>query len=670
MTDYLNKDLIEAYGSEGSQNRTFQRTFTAMGTGRTYLNEDTNVHVQSEYTKRDYYHFRQSEQVKKNPKLIIRMCMDAYENVGIIKNTIDLMGDFASKGIRIVHTNKSTQKFLRQWFRFVNGDQVTERFLNTLYRAANVVVERFDGKITTKTINRWKTVGFIEDNVKRRQIPKGYIIHNPLAIEKFGGLVTTERPKFKLRVSKQSMADVGMFPNANFNSRISRLRGGDWIDLDSSKIYDYYYKKDDWEVWAKPLTFAVMNELMMLDKVQLADMSALDGAISAIRLWRLGSFEYDIYPTREAINKLRRILANNVGTGGVLNLVWGAELDFKESNTEVHHFLGKEKYEAILTLIYAGLGIPPTLTGSSSGSGFTNNMISIKTMVERLQYGRDMVIDFWEKQLSIVMRAMGFSGVPRVTFTYNVLSDEAAEKALLIDLIDRDLVSSESVRDAFGFDHDIEQTKVSREAKRRGKTVPEKAGPYHNPQPDQELKKIALQSGTYAPSEVGLDMNEKTDEAFKEREKEMMPEQQMGNPKMPQEPGRPKNSKDDGPRKKKDVKPRSLASTVDNFLWFDDAHAKVSKIINPAYLNSLGKENLRNLTKQEYLNMEQLKLECLSGLEPGKDFSTEDVMNAIGGDKEKISLAHNIQVAFEHEHGRKPTIEEVKAINISSLSLL
>lgn len=75
--------------------------------------------------------------------------------------------------------------------------------------------------------------------------------------------------------------------------------------------------------------------------MKLADMSALDGAISNIRLWKLGDLDNKILPTKTSINKLRNILASNVG-GGTMDLVWGPELDFKESATEVHKFLGAE----------------------------------------------------------------------------------------------------------------------------------------------------------------------------------------------------------------------------------------------------------------------------------------------------------------------------------------
>lgn len=83
-------------------------------------------------------------------KDIIKMCMDAYDRVGIIRNVIDLMGDFSSQGITLVHPNKNIEKFYKKWFSKVNGKARSERFLNTLYRCGNVIVKRRTAKLSAR----------------------------------------------------------------------------------------------------------------------------------------------------------------------------------------------------------------------------------------------------------------------------------------------------------------------------------------------------------------------------------------------------------------------------------------------------------------------------------------------------------------------------------------
>ena len=148
--------------------------------------------------------------------------------------------------------------------------------------------------------------------------------------------------------------------------------------LDPEKVMVFHYKKDDWQVWANPMIYAILDDIIMLEKMRLADLSALDGAISNIRLWTLGSLDHKILPNKAAINKLRDILASNAG-GGTMELVWGPELSYTESNSQVYKFLGSEKYNSVLNSIYAGLGVPPTLTGmAGNGGGLQITLLALR----------------------------------------------------------------------------------------------------------------------------------------------------------------------------------------------------------------------------------------------------------------------------------------------------
>jgi hypothetical protein len=113
--------------------------------------------------------------------------------------------------------------------------------------------------------------------------------------------------------------------------------------LDPQKTLVFHYKKDDWHRWAFPMIYSIMDDITVIEKLKLADMAALDGAISNIRIFKLGSLEHKIAPTKAAAAKLAGILGNNVG-GGTMDLVWGPDIELLESRTSVHQFLGEGKY--------------------------------------------------------------------------------------------------------------------------------------------------------------------------------------------------------------------------------------------------------------------------------------------------------------------------------------
>ena len=86
---------------------------TAAFSYRSFLDIETNRSVRTGMGRQDYDRFRSDEAVPKKQKDIMRMCMDAYSKVGIIRNVIDLMGDFSSQGVTVVHPNKKIEAFYK-----------------------------------------------------------------------------------------------------------------------------------------------------------------------------------------------------------------------------------------------------------------------------------------------------------------------------------------------------------------------------------------------------------------------------------------------------------------------------------------------------------------------------------------------------------------------------
>ena len=70
-----------------------------------------------------------------------------------------------------------------------------------------------------------------------------------------------------------------------------------------------------------------------------------------------------------------------------------------------------------------------------------------------------------------------------IVFDQMSLSDEAAEKNLLIQLADRDIISHETILERFKEIPSVEKMRLKREGKERNKeTVPVKVGPFHKPE--------------------------------------------------------------------------------------------------------------------------------------------------------------------------------------------
>jgi hypothetical protein len=640
------EDISDLYGS----------VMSASASSRRYLDIEPNISVRDEYTRDDYYGFRPSEYTQTQSKKLMTKCAQAYDNVGLIKQVIDLMGDFASQGIRISHTSKPIERFYRRWWEKVNGSERSERFLNYLYRLGNVVVYKSTGKITKKNQKDMSKAAV-------RTIPFRYDFLNPMIVEvdgDYSDIFGAGFVNYKIQVSQKTKESINKrkdkkayLENLDPAAKKALMKGSDWIPLDEERLHVAHYKKDDWNPWANPMIHAILDDINMMEKMKLADMSALDGAISNIRLWVLGDLEHKILPTKAAITKLRDVLASNVG-GGTMDLVWGPELTFKESNSQVYKFLGNEKYGPVLNAIYGGLGVPQTMTGSSGGGGgFTNNFLSLKTLIEKLEYGRDLLVNFWREEFEDVAEAMGFPTPAELRFDNMILSDEAAEKNLWIQLSDRYIISDETLRERFGESNAIEESRIAKENKdrKKGKT-PTKSDPFHNGNTESEYVKLALQKDTLSIEDVT---------EHKARKPPVIPGAGPPQTKKPvNKNGRPPQKKDTTVRKQRRVLPKSKADIANIIMWAEEAQKRIAAILNPALLSQYQCKSLRELTTAQHAELEQIKFVALCGISPYTEISPDVVADSLDRkiQADYVPFYRN----FLDQNKREPSMDELRSI--------
>ena len=253
------------------------------------------------------------------------------------------------------------------------------------------------------------------------------------------------------------------------------------------------------------------------------------------------------------------------------------------------------------------------VTGIAGQSGgFTNSFISLKTLVERLQYGRDQLTKFWMKEVEIVRRAMGFRKPAHIIYDQMSLSDEAAEKNLLIQLADRDIISHETILDRFKEIPAVERVRLDRENKERDKErLPDKVGPFHPPK--EEFEDIGGENG------------------------------------------RPNFKKDDGPRKKRSEKPKSKPGVAELIVWASQSFDLISDITNKAFLAVNDKKNMRQLTKAQINDLETLKLHVLANL---------SVMSKVDAESIKNLIASNQKMPLEFKNALK-----TQGIDLSKMSM-
>lgn len=637
-----------------------------------------NQHVRQGMTRDDYDYYRPSEATPKDIKKVLQACDSAYKT-SLVKNIIDLMGDFASQGINIVHPDKRSQATLRRWFfDKVNGKDRSERFLNLFYRQANVIVHRQTAKINKKINKELKRAEAEPDievkkavRYKKGEIPWKYTFFNPQTINiinpelaSFSGKIMysisiSENLKTAIKKAQDSKAlDEEKEMLKEIPPPILALinAGKREIPLDMTKVRSFYYKKDDWDIWATPMIYPILPEIKILEKLGLSDATALDGVISQIRLWRLGKMEQGVKPAPAAFTKLSDVLQNHLG-GGVMDLIWDEAIDVEVLNSESYKFLGIEKYIATFHKIFIGLGIPQSLSGGDQKGGFTNNAIAVKTLIERLNYGRDALVSFWKEELEIVQKQLGIKPLAQLQFERMTLSDEAAEKALWIQLVDRDLISIETFQERFGESPLIERLRKKKEKEeiKKGKMV-DKMGQWKTR--EDSLEEKALQNGMLTPSQVGLDVPPPKPEEDLLLKKNFKPTEKPGG--TPGQ-GRPKSSKDSTKRKAKRVVPIGANASVNRYLWATNSLKKISEIIMPAILQKYEKTNARQLTEEQFTSAENLKFAVLCHIGESTEISQEAVAKTLGTLPAQNKV-YNIYEMLISNLGHKPTADDCRIL--------
>lgn len=624
---------------------------------------------------RDFH--RPEDRLPTTHQEIVQLVQSVYKKNGFIRNIIDLMSDFASEGLDLRHPVKSQERFLNEWAKRVDLQGRSNDFMKLLLRDANIIIRRKTALITKPVIKdmskaiydfslpidevkvKEKPDKILIDKTKvnKKEIPWAYTFISPTIIEKIGGPVGKffGGNSIAMRITTELAQSINSPKTKAEKEFVSRLppeviraakTSNKLVALDPEKIYIDYYKKDDWEDWGTPFLYGIIEDILLKDKMKQADGAALDGVINTIRLWKLGSVENKILPTPAAVNKLLNILQHNVG-GGVMDIVWDPMIDLKIEYPPTDKILGSDKYKSVNSDIIKGLGIPDSLIGGvdSTSRGSQAGFVQLKTLVERLEYVRSKCIKWIEGELKLLSEAMGFSKMPIIVFENMSLRDEVAEKQLMIQLLDRGIISIETIHKHFGNDFMIELENLKLEQQIRDKEPPilERADPYHRPvsvmqfQEDAQFKLEKLKQKAISPGGDNLGGDQPRKEGTTS-------------------PGRPPFQKD---TKKRDTRtPKTLSvlkARAEEFI------NEIDNLIDPIFLSKNSVKNIRSLNKKQKGELQDVKVLILSNLRLD-DFVTitriEEIIN-----KPLLDVANNFHRIL------KELCSEYKSQNNKELSM-
>ncbi len=647
ISDSLYQDLGgKTVGNVGNASKSADNVFNLVQKSTASIAIDSNKSVREPFTRHDYDRMRPAEALPTKFKDVVNACRTSYFRVGIVRNVIDMMTDFASEDLRIVHPDKKIEAFLRVWMKKAAILEAVDEFIRHFLLDGNVVIKRVTAQLTQPVENQWMEHRasaeadqklYTEPSPNKREIPWKYIFLNVAALEWIDADTSklTGKKQLAFRVAP-GIANALTKPSSDFRNKLVdripkevmdtiTIKKSNLVPLDMEKLYVAHNKKDSWDDWAWPFLYAVLSEIKLREKLQQADRSAIDGVINVIRIWKLGDHKEGILPTAAVTQRLSDILEQNTG-GGTMDIVWDSMIECQELYPPVDKILGSEKYEQVNRDILIGLGVPEVLIGGQ-GSNFSNSWIQLRTLVEKLEYVRTRVEDWLMGEISALCKAMDITTLPTVRFNQMNLEDENITRKLIVGLLDRGVISVEAVLQAYGEDYLIEVQRMSEEAKVFKKMGIEPKSPLDQPEPTIP--------GGAAPKKKKKSTNP---QGKPPKEKTVMMKTRTANPR------------------------RSAGGLSVKGL---DAVDAIDEYVIPVYMESIGVSNARKLTSEQKEDINNIRVHVLSCIKPTDSLDEEKILDTAENGISNPEVVRSIRYAtkeFLDSHSVEPTLSQRKRL--------
>tara|TARA_R100000808_G_C2152597_1_gene162161 strand:- start:821 stop:2752 length:1932 start_codon:yes stop_codon:yes gene_type:complete len=376
------------------------------------------------------------------------LCQKAYYNFSSFRNVIDLMTEFSVSDIYFKGGNKKARNFFEALFKKINIWQLQDKFFREYYRSGNVFMFRFDANLTkedAKKITQIYADSYLQED--EITLPVKYIVLNPADIQIAGSAafhsgvyykVLTDYELARLKDPKTREDQELLQSLSPENKEILKKRGSSAVllELDVDKVCAIFYKKQDYEPFAVPLGFPVLEDLNWKAELKKMDMAVSRTMQQAILLVTMGN-EPDKHGINQKNIKLMQDLFANESVGRVLIADYTTKAQFVIP--QVADLLDPKKYEVVDKDIQ--LGLNNILVG---GEKFANQNAKADLFIARLTQGRQAFLnDFLIPEMKRIAKQMNLKNYPIPYFDRISLKDDSNMLRIYNRLIELGVLTAE-----------------------------------------------------------------------------------------------------------------------------------------------------------------------------------------------------------------------------------
>ena len=395
--------------------------------------------------------FRYSTGIKNNSNMNIRdaviLCQKCYYNFSIFRNTIDLMTEFSSSNIYFKDGSSKSRTFFEALFKKINLWDFQDKFFREYYRSGNVFLYRFDTKVSDADVTKITQTFGLNTSKAAVNLPSRYIVLNPADIQ-IGGSINFSTGRYYKILSDYELErlknpktdeDREVFNSLPEEARKliqSKTIGVLTMPLDRERLCAVFYKKQDYEPFAVPMGFPVLEDINWKAEMKKMDMAITRTMQQSVLLVTMGDTPENGGINQRNLEAMQKLFENQ-SVGRVLIADYTTKAQFVIP--DIGNLIGPEKYEVVDRDIKIGLN--NILIGDEK---FANTNIKVQVFIERLKQAREAFInEFLIPEIRRISKDLGFKNYPTPRFEDIDLKDDIQYARVYNRLIELGILTPE-----------------------------------------------------------------------------------------------------------------------------------------------------------------------------------------------------------------------------------
>jgi hypothetical protein len=384
-----------------------------------------------------------------NVREAIELCQKAYANVPIFRNTIDMMSEFANAELYLEGGNATSRNFFEKLFDRIKIWDLKDQYFREYYRSGNIFLYRIDGKFTLDDYKKFSQN--VSEGPSLNKFPLKYVVLNPFEIVAKRSTVFNTRDGAYAKILSEFDMERLSNPKNDYDQAVfdalepevqKQIKDGAYfkdglkINLKNDKISYSFYKKQDYEPFAIPFGYPVLEDINAKMEMKKMDQAIMRTVENVILMITMGA-----EPEKGGINpnnvKAMQKLFQNESVGRVLVSDYTTKADFVIP--DINKVVGPAKYDVINQDIKEGLQNIILNDDKYNGA-----QIKARVFLDRLKEAREAFIhDFLQPEIRRIAKDLGFRSCPTVKFKDIDLRDETQLMRVATRLMELGILSAE-----------------------------------------------------------------------------------------------------------------------------------------------------------------------------------------------------------------------------------